>query len=118
MAIRVGINGFGRIGRLVYRATRTKYKGRIQVMAVNDVGDPLVMTHLLKYDTNYGGFPGEVRRTAEGFVPELKGKFTAMAFRVPTSTVSVVDFTAVLSRAASREVGKRVACRGASHCLP
>jgi glyceraldehyde 3-phosphate dehydrogenase len=70
MAIRVGINGFGRIGRLVYRAIRAHHDGRIHVVAVNDVGDPAVMTQLLKYDTNYGPFPGEVRKTAEGFLAD------------------------------------------------
>jgi glyceraldehyde 3-phosphate dehydrogenase len=70
MAIRVGINGFGRIGRLVYRAMREKYAGQMRTVAVNDVGDRAVMTQLLKYDTNYGRFPGEVRSTAEGFVAE------------------------------------------------
>ncbi len=70
MAIRVGINGFGRIWRLVYRATRAHHAGHIQVVAVNDVGDPAVMTQLLKYYTNYGRFPGEVRKTAEGFLAD------------------------------------------------
>ena len=69
MAIKVGINGFGRVGRLVYRAIRALHAGRIQV-AVNDIGDPAVITQLLKYDTNYGRFPGEVRKTADGFVAD------------------------------------------------
>jgi glyceraldehyde 3-phosphate dehydrogenase len=68
MTIRVGINGFGRIGRQVYRVIREQHRERIDVVAVNDVGDPKTMTHLLKYDTNYGRFPGEVRATATGFV--------------------------------------------------
>jgi glyceraldehyde 3-phosphate dehydrogenase len=68
MVIRVGINGFGRIGRLVYRAMREHYHETIDVVAVNDVGDPATMAHLLKYDTNYGRFPGHVRASANGFV--------------------------------------------------
>ena len=67
MAIKVGINGFGRIGRQVYRAMRQHYPEKIDVVAVNDVGNPKIMTHLLRYDTNYGRFPGEVRATADGF---------------------------------------------------
>jgi glyceraldehyde 3-phosphate dehydrogenase len=70
MAIKVGINGFGRIGRQVYRAIRERYPERIDVVAVNDVGNPKIMTHLLKYDTNYGRFRGEVRATGEGFVAD------------------------------------------------
>ena len=70
MTIKVGINGFGRIGRQVYRAIREYHPDRIDVAAVNDVGNREIMTHLLKYDTNYGPFPGEVRPTAEGFVAD------------------------------------------------
>ncbi|MCS6925643.1 MAG: type I glyceraldehyde-3-phosphate dehydrogenase [Candidatus Binatia bacterium] len=68
MAIRVGINGFGRIGRQVYRAIRDRYDSEIDVVAVNDVGNLKIMTHLLKYDTNYGRFPGEVIPREDGFV--------------------------------------------------
>ncbi len=57
MTIKVGINGFGRIGRLVYRVMREHYSDQMDVVAVNDVGNPKIMTHLLKYDTNYGRFP-------------------------------------------------------------
>jgi glyceraldehyde 3-phosphate dehydrogenase len=68
MAIRVGINGFGRIGRLVYRAIRQYYGDRVDVVAVNDIGSVKTMTHLLKYDSNYGRFPGDVVARADGFV--------------------------------------------------
>jgi glyceraldehyde 3-phosphate dehydrogenase len=60
MAIKVGINGFGRIGRLVYKAIRERYDKEIDVVAVNDIGRIEIMAHLLKYDTNYGRFPGDV----------------------------------------------------------
>jgi glyceraldehyde 3-phosphate dehydrogenase len=68
MAIRVGINGFGRIGRLVYRAIRERYDKEIDVVAVNDIGRINIMTHLLKYDSTYGRFPGEVVAREDGFV--------------------------------------------------
>jgi glyceraldehyde 3-phosphate dehydrogenase len=68
MAIRIGINGFGRIGRQVYRAIRERYDEDIDVVAVNDIGRIKIMTHLLKYDTNYGRFPGEVAAREDGFV--------------------------------------------------
>jgi glyceraldehyde 3-phosphate dehydrogenase len=70
MAIRIGINGFGRIGRQVYRAIRQRYKDEIDVVAVNDVGNIKTMVHLLKYDTNYGRFPGEVISREDGFVAD------------------------------------------------
>src|ERR1051325_4103807 len=60
MAIRVGINGFGRIGRQVFKAIRERHKGRLEVAAINDLMDPNINAHLLKYDTNYGRFPGTV----------------------------------------------------------
>ena len=59
MAVKVAINGFGRIGRLAYRET-LKYND-IDVVAVNDLTDPAVLAHLLKYDSVHGKFPGEVR---------------------------------------------------------
>ena len=68
MAIKVGINGFGRIGRLVYRAIRERYDEEMDVVAVNDIGRINIMTHLLKYDSTYGRFPGEVRAREDGFV--------------------------------------------------
>ena len=62
MAVRVGINGFGRIGRLTFRAIYEKYglHGEVQVVALNDLTDAHTNAHLLKYDTNYGPFAGSV----------------------------------------------------------
>ncbi len=59
MAIRVGINGFGRIGRNFFRA-QLERGGDIQIVAANDLGDPKTMAHLLKYDSNLGPFDGDV----------------------------------------------------------
>ena len=67
MATKVGINGFGRIGRQVYRAIRERYDKEIDVVAINDIGKRAAMVHLLKYDTNYGRFPGDVVETEDGF---------------------------------------------------
>lgn len=60
MAIKVGINGFGRIGRQVYKAIYENYQGVLDVEAVNDLTDVKTNAHLLKYDSTYGRFPGEV----------------------------------------------------------
>ena len=60
MTIQVGINGFGRIGRQCFKAMLDYYGDDIQVVAVNDIGDLDTMAHLLKYDSNYGRFPGTV----------------------------------------------------------
>ena len=60
MTIRVGINGFGRIGRQVLKATIENYPDDIEVVAFNDLGDLNTMAHLFHYDSNYGVYPGTV----------------------------------------------------------
>jgi glyceraldehyde 3-phosphate dehydrogenase len=59
MAVRVGINGFGRIGRNVFRAAHESGAG-VEIVAVNDITDAGTLGHLLKYDSVFGPFPGEV----------------------------------------------------------
>lgn len=59
MAIRVGINGFGRIGRLVFRVLAQR-ASEFEVVAINDLSDPKIMALLLKYDSTHGPFKGEV----------------------------------------------------------
>ena len=66
MAVRVGINGFGRIGRNVFRAAYEQ-GADIEWVAANDIADPKTTAHLLKYDSNYGPFPGEIEATDTGF---------------------------------------------------
>lgn len=61
MTIKVGINGFGRIGRQVLKAIRDFHSDTLEVVAFNDIGDLPTMAHLLKYDSNYGIFDGEIR---------------------------------------------------------
>jgi glyceraldehyde 3-phosphate dehydrogenase len=58
--IRVGINGFGRIGRQVMRAIRERYPNEIDVVAFNDLGDLPTMAHLYRHDSNYGAYSGKV----------------------------------------------------------
>ena len=60
MAIKVGINGFGRIGRQVLKAIYENYQGVLDVEAINDLMPVETNAHLLKYDSTYGRFPGEV----------------------------------------------------------
>jgi glyceraldehyde 3-phosphate dehydrogenase len=65
MPLRVGINGFGRIGRNFYRAARTKgANAGFEIVALNDLGDADTFAHLLKYDSIHGRYPGDVK--AEG----------------------------------------------------
>jgi glyceraldehyde 3-phosphate dehydrogenase len=60
MTTKVGINGFGRIGRQVLKAIRDYYPDTLEVVAFNDIGDLKTMAHLLKYDSNYGRYDGTV----------------------------------------------------------
>jgi glyceraldehyde 3-phosphate dehydrogenase len=60
MAINVGINGFGRIGRLVFRALWQRKKDQLAVVGINDLADAKTLAYLLKYDTVYGRFQGKV----------------------------------------------------------
>lgn len=60
MAIRVGINGFGRIGRQVLKIMKEKYGSEIDIVAFNDLGDLETMAHLFRYDSTYGRFHGTV----------------------------------------------------------
>ena len=60
MTVKVGINGFGRIGRQVLKAIRDNHADTLEVVAFNDIGDLPTMAHLLKYDSNYGRFDGSV----------------------------------------------------------
>ena len=68
MAVKVGINGFGRIGRITLRAITEKYGDNIDIVAINDLSDPKTNAHLLKHDSNYGAFPGTVEVTEDGFI--------------------------------------------------
>lgn len=63
MAVKVAINGFGRIGRLVYR--QSLKRSEIDIVAVNDLTDPGMLAHLLKYDSVHGIFPGDVKVEGE-----------------------------------------------------
>ena len=67
MSVRVGINGFGRIGRNVFRAAYER-GADIEWLAVNDLVEPRTIAHLLKYDSTYGPFPGKVHATDAGLV--------------------------------------------------
>src|SRR5512136_228718 len=72
MPTRVGINGFGRIGRQVLKAIRDNYSKTLEVVAFNDIGDLKTMAHLLKYDSNYGRFDGTVEVKEDALVIDGK----------------------------------------------
>jgi glyceraldehyde 3-phosphate dehydrogenase len=68
MVTRVGINGFGRIGRQSMKAMLERHPDTIEVVAINDLTDTKTNAHLLKYDSTYGRFPGEVEVTPDSLI--------------------------------------------------
>jgi len=72
MATRIGINGFGRIGRQVLKAINERHPDALEVVAINDLVDTKTNAHLLKYDSNYGRYPGTVEATEGGLVVDGK----------------------------------------------
>ncbi len=72
MPVKVGINGFGRIGRQVFKAIRDYHADELEVVAFNDVGDLPTMAHLLKYDSNYGRFNGQIEVAEDAILVDGK----------------------------------------------
>ncbi len=68
MVTRVGINGFGRIGRQSMKAILERHSHELEVVAINDLTDTKTNAHLLKYDSTYGRFPGEVEATPDSLI--------------------------------------------------
>jgi glyceraldehyde 3-phosphate dehydrogenase len=82
MAVRIGINGFGRIGRLVFRALYERGHDQVEVVAINDLGSVRANAHLLKYDSVHGRFDREIT-CAEGWMEAGRGKVKVLAERDP-----------------------------------
>src|SRR2546429_1437484 len=68
MTTRIGINGFGRIGRQTLKAMLERHPRDLEVVALNDITDTRTNAHLLKYDSTYGHFPGEVEATEDSLI--------------------------------------------------
>jgi glyceraldehyde 3-phosphate dehydrogenase len=82
MAVRVAINGFGRIGRLVLRAAYEHKHSEIEIVGVNDLGSVEMNAHLLRYDSVHGRFPGEVT-SGDSWMDVGRGKIRVTAERDP-----------------------------------
>ena len=82
--IRLGINGFGRIGRQVLKAVLSRYPQSLQVSAINDLFDVATNAHLFKYDTSYGRFPGEMKIKKNSFLIDGQA-IKSLAFRDPAT---------------------------------
>jgi glyceraldehyde 3-phosphate dehydrogenase len=83
MSVKVAINGFGRIGRLVLRALHESGRDDLEVVAINDLGPVASNAHLLKWDSNHGRFPGEITVGADS-IDLGRGPIKVTAERDPT----------------------------------
>ncbi|GAF37124.1 type I glyceraldehyde-3-phosphate dehydrogenase [Lentilactobacillus farraginis] len=72
MTVKIGINGFGRIGRLAFKRIHELHSDEIEVAAINDLTTPSMLAYLLKYDSTHGRFPGDVSSTDKGIVVDGK----------------------------------------------
>jgi glyceraldehyde 3-phosphate dehydrogenase len=68
MTTKIGINGFGRIGRLTFRSLVQYHKNKLEVVAINDLTDTKTNAHLLKWDSTYGRYPGKVEATDDSII--------------------------------------------------
>jgi len=84
MTTKIGINGFGRIGRLTLRTINQYHKGKLEVAAVNDLTDTKTNAHLLKWDTIYGRYPGTVEASEDALIVDGK-KIKVLSERDPAS---------------------------------
>jgi len=82
MATKIGINGFGRVGRQVLKAAFDYHKDMLEVVAVNDLTNTKTNAHLLKYDSNYGKYPGTIEATADSIIVDGK-KIKVIAEKEP-----------------------------------
>ncbi|TMB98214.1 MAG: type I glyceraldehyde-3-phosphate dehydrogenase [Chloroflexi bacterium] len=84
MSIRIGINGFGRIGRQVFKAIHDLHPNELEVVAVNDLTDATTNAHLLKYDSTYGAFPGHIE-ASDGSILVDGSQIKVLAQRDPAA---------------------------------
>ncbi|MFJ3215777.1 type I glyceraldehyde-3-phosphate dehydrogenase [Kitasatospora sp. NPDC086801] len=119
MTIRVGINGFGRIGRNFFRAVKAQ-GADIEIVGVNDLTDTKTLAHLLKYDTTLGTFPGEVSHTEDSITVDGK-TFKVTAERDPANLPwaalgadIVVESTGIFTKA---EAAKKHLAAGAKKVI-
>ena len=84
MTTRVGINGFGRIGRQVLRAINERHSEALQVVAINDLTDTATNAHMFRYDSNYGIYPGTVEATSDDSIAIDGQEVKVMAERDPS----------------------------------
>jgi glyceraldehyde 3-phosphate dehydrogenase len=117
MTTKIGINGFGRIGRLTFRSINKYHGGDLEIVAVNDLTDTGTNAHLLKWDSNFGAYPGTVEASDDAITVDGK-KISVIAERDPAKIAwgdygvdivieSTGFFTDATKAAAHREGGAK-----------
>src|SRR5687768_2328478 len=115
MAVKAGINGFGRIGRNLFRAAKER-GADIDWLAVNDITDTKTLAHLLKYDSILGPYPGTVEATGDSLVvdgDELKVFAERDPAALPWGDLGadvVIESTGFFTKRDDAEIG-RASCR-------
>jgi len=109
MKIRVGINGFGRIGRQVFRAIWERYPDDLEVVGVNDLTDNKTLAQLLKYDSNYGRFPAKVEVLEGSFLVDGKEVKTFAQFDLSQIPWGDLGVSIVVESTGVFEDGKQAA---------
>ena len=84
MVTRIGINGFGRVGRLTLKAVNQYHSGKLEVAAINDLTDTKTNAHLLKWDSTYGAYPGKIEATEDSIMVDGK-KVKVLSERNPSN---------------------------------
>jgi len=83
MPVRIAINGFGRIGRASFKIALEK--SDVKVVAINDLTNPRILAHLLKYDSTYGKLDKEIQIEENGKIIKLENKFHFLYFQMKTN---------------------------------
>ena len=130
MAVKVAINGFGRIGRLVLRAMIESNRRDVECVAINDLGSVEANAHLFRYDSVHGRFPGEVAVDGNKIIITANGRIYAPIIvsaerdptKVPFQGVDVAlectgIFTSKEKASALITAGARKVVIGCDHCL-
>ena len=104
MATKIGINGFGRVGRLTLRAVNQYHTGKLEVVAINDLTDTKTNAHLLKWDSTYGRYPGKVEAADDSIVVAQTGPAPeeGMNWLLSTSYYDLTVFDNIYDQLAER----------------
>ena len=117
MAVRVAINGFGRIGRLALRAALESGRDDVEIVAINDLGSPEVNAHLLQYDSVHGRFPGEVKARKTGISRFTSPELMMVSLKGTTPEEVLGEMCARMAGEGGRSVWERASQSEGAECV-